>query len=649
MTSNNAKSDKEKLDEIIGVIEQKDYLLTKDYFELEAELEEYFQTCESIISNKNSSYLNEANYAAGLIKNLLGEVDDAIMFFNRINDGNKSSESVSLYEKSLYRLFLIAGYSYLGNETSTIMDFDLIIRLFNEIDATIKVTDKIDDKFSEILFMMALLVDKKNEDNNYNNYEDYLIRIIKGSSESFKKEANHYLAIKAIDKICDIAINSSDNKCNDEFYCKTKDYINNLEENTQIIFNKILSFTHINPLVAKYLINIYIFIDNIKNKLRVIKPTYLKIYLFHETKVAHYTSPLIAYKLLNDGGSNIRLNTINYVNDPKEGMVLKEYLSLSTENITNNKYIGTFISCFTFNHDSLNQFRLYGKNNGIEASGVSMIFNINFFNNCLCYSDNSILSNSNSNKYLREKTRLYRCIYIDPDCNYIYLSRRDEVTFYKEYLNKLKKYGVGIDEINKYLDELENKGIYTDGIRKNIDKLNKNKISVHDLDSNVDILKHKELYEIILKVIGEKKIDKLWKDYNNSISDLERTIKDHLFKIIIIINLIKNNFEQLNNQQINIVNNIIADELLPLQYLVKHAAFKEEQECRMIQIIEKTNKKIEKDFDNKLIYINYPHKIKHYLDKIYFSPGAKDYRDFFISEDFPESKLKISLNPFRNK
>src|SRR5690606_4159932 len=38
-----------------------------------------------------------------------------------------------------------------------------------------------------------------------------------------------------------------------------------------------------------------------------------------------------------------------------------------------------FISCFTFNHDSLNQFRLYGKEADKEASGVSLVFGSNFF------------------------------------------------------------------------------------------------------------------------------------------------------------------------------------------------------------------------------------------------------------------------------
>ena len=96
----------------------------------------------------------------------------------------------------------------------------------------------------------------------------------------------------------------------------------------------------------------------------------------------------------------------------------------------------------------------------------------------------------------------------------------------------------------------------------------------------------------------------------------------------------------------NIINAII----LPLQYLVKHAAFQEEQECRLIYLIENKNDKIKKEIDKKLIYVEYDvPDTRKYIDKIYFSPGAKDYKDFFVSRDFPEYKLKDSSNPFRNK
>ncbi|WP_227429121.1 tetratricopeptide repeat protein [Psychrobacter sp. I-STPA6b] len=105
-----------------------------------------------------------------------------------------------------------------------------------------------------------------------------------------------------------------------------------------------------------------------------------------ERKLAHYTSPATADILLNQKGkekaSPFRLNTINNVNDPSEGQLLLDYLKHDKQ----NRYINpdfdadfhAFVSCFTFNHDSLNQFRLYGKKDNLEASGVSLVFNKNF-------------------------------------------------------------------------------------------------------------------------------------------------------------------------------------------------------------------------------------------------------------------------------
>ena len=104
-----------------------------------------------------------------------------------------------------------------------------------------------------------------------------------------------------------------------------------------------------------------------------------------ESKVAHYSRPSTAFKLFgdeknNENPSNFRLSTIRGVNDPTEGLVLNDYWDQQgiPETIHTND-TATFISCFTFNHDNLNQFRLYGKENGREATGVSLVFNKEFF------------------------------------------------------------------------------------------------------------------------------------------------------------------------------------------------------------------------------------------------------------------------------
>ena len=107
-----------------------------------------------------------------------------------------------------------------------------------------------------------------------------------------------------------------------------------------------------------------------------------------ERKLAHYTSTDVADILLSKNNNknmagNLRLNTISNMNDPSEGRLLEVFLNDQKNMIYSaldfDERFHAFFSCFTFNHDSLNQFRLYGKKDYQEASGVSLVFNQNFF------------------------------------------------------------------------------------------------------------------------------------------------------------------------------------------------------------------------------------------------------------------------------
>lgn len=124
-----------------------------------------------------------------------------------------------------------------------------------------------------------------------------------------------------------------------------------------------------------------------------------------ERKLAHYTGTYTTDKLLtlNENTklpSAFRLNTINNVNDPSEGRLLINYLNniqdqpLYVSDFDENLH--AFISCFTFNHDSLNQFRLYGKQDNKEASGISLVFKKNFFQSSSLLKGLSYLSPKNN-------------------------------------------------------------------------------------------------------------------------------------------------------------------------------------------------------------------------------------------------------------
>ena len=291
----------------------------------------------------------------------------------------------------------------------------------------------------------------------------------------------------------------------------------------------------------------------------------------YEKYVAHYTSPSVAFNLLDKNGSYLRLNTVKNVNDPKEGKILKEYLDISST--LESKHSLILISCFTFNHDSLNQFRLYGKENNLEASGVSIVFNNGFFNNQnnrINFIGN-IEDKSIEDKKFIEKLPLYRCIYIDPDSKdkYINIAHRGNITFYRD-----GKSG----DIKNYLDYIEEKN------SKVIENLNK-----------------------ISRFIKELSFD-------------DAKCKDEVINFL----------------------------LLPITFLVKHAAFEDEQECRIIYLTDLKNKSI-KTIDNKFMYIEYEYKINDYLHKIYLSSGAYKYEDFFIRLLNNDQDVCLSKNPFRNK
>ncbi|OAV64946.1 hypothetical protein Barb6XT_02617 [Bacteroidales bacterium Barb6XT] len=64
---------------------------------------------------------------------------------------------------------------------------------------------------------------------------------------------------------------------------------------------------------------------------------------------------------------------------------------------------------------------------------------------------------------------------------------------------------------------------------------------------------------------------------------------------------------------------IINELLINLRYLTKHAAFKEEQECRIIQIKQLGNKDIK--ISDGYMYIEYMEIQKH-IEKIWFAPKA---------------------------
>ena len=114
------------------------------------------------------------------------------------------------------------------------------------------------------------------------------------------------------------------------------------------------------------------------------------------TPLAHYTSPSVCEKLfgiihdkndVNNKGKNpvdkqkanqMRIGSSTYMNDPTEGEGLLELLNLQDlelENKADCPDYNAFFTCFSSRVNDLNQFRLYGKENSVEASGCCLVFN----------------------------------------------------------------------------------------------------------------------------------------------------------------------------------------------------------------------------------------------------------------------------------
>lgn len=193
--------------------------------------------------------------------------------------------------------------------------------------------------------------------------------------------------------------------------------------------------------------------------------------------------------------------------------------------------------------------------------------------------------NNKKNKLLSNQP-LYRCIYLDDETGYLRLACRDEITFYREEL--ANDHGNCTD-----LDKLANKA------------------------------------------------KKKWNKYQREIEKKEKNIKNHLNEICKLIDELPS-----NDRQVQEVLNFI---LLPLRYLVKHPAFQEEQECRMVYITSLSDEKIKMIWESRQMYIEYKPNVKNAIDKIYLSPGAAPHEYFFKKALNDSKKVRISTNPFRNK
>lgn len=347
-----------------------------------------------------------------------------------------------------------------------------------------------------------------------------------------------------------------------------------------------------------------------------------------ERKLAHYTSTYTSNLLLgndknNTRPSSFRLNTINNVNDPSEGQLLIRKLKGVKDNsfvpLAFDEKFHAFISCFTFNHDSLNQFRLYGKQDNKEASGMSLVFKKDFFQSKNFIGGISYLSIDNklkiteaiSNINVKEsyhiqgqkiknenddqkivRQSVMRCVYLDPKSDYFHLAQRNRLTFFREFG----------DNIVIKNGEKQSKAEYEWGI-----------------------------YQEYIKIItGEFEI--AYEDLKTTYKEVETEISNVRFTL-----------GSLKQKELAI---LVDEILLPLKYLVKHSAFREEQECRMIYITSVDRPEVTMEYGS-FLYVEYEPSVKDHLDKIYMAPAALHHKRYFYSLLKGNVPVEVSGNVFR--
>lgn len=101
---------------------------------------------------------------------------------------------------------------------------------------------------------------------------------------------------------------------------------------------------------------------------------------------------------------------------------------------------------------------------------------------------------------------------------------------------------------------------------------------------------------------------------------------------------------------------ILAEILLPLRFFIKHMAFKEEQECRVVYVTQWDDHFVQYDENFKRFYMDYGQDVVTHLKKIYLGPHAVHEKNMFEylcanakqnNRTENEVKIKISHNPLR--
>ena len=173
-------------------------------------------------------------------------------------------------------------------------------------------------------------------------------------------------------------------------------------------------------------------------------------------RFSHYTSKETALNLIN-GEYHIAKMSLSNANDKIEGAVLpiifqKNEINFNIDYKDDDNRIAIQTS-FSRKENDLTMFRLYGKENGEEATGVSLVFNKTFFKTNLAAIEGNIFGASHS-ETVDKREPLIWILYYDKSKNRLfYFPDEDELDAYIIDLNiDLNKNDKKKDDWNEYKD-----------------------------------------------------------------------------------------------------------------------------------------------------------------------------------------------------
>ena len=468
--------------------------------------------------------LADAYYYKGLAKKDLGEYEEAIKDFQEALKYNRTYLLIVYYNIGISKINL-------GLYEDAINYFDNInqIKYYNETEKKeesyyIKIYEYHMSTFCNKAF--AKLLSGKNvyfEDfRNYNKFfipnNNHIIYIVSLLFENYKYDL--------IEKI---------------FNYLVEENYNDLWEN-DITFNLLKNKTidkEILKNIKKNLLYQYLLLQSLSFNNKTLKREFT-----YNIEIAHYTSLNILLKLIKED-NKIRITNISNANDPKEGKILENILNKNKLDIKikNDENLITLQTSFSRNKDALTMFRLYGKNENKEATGICLVIDKKYFNDN--YLSTVIEVNLDNQKQEEKKG------------NKNYKNAKEIIQ--KRFERKNLYWVIYYNEEKNQLVFNPTKSKYSSVII-DLNTINKNKKNINKIEDLINCIFHNIIN-------SAKEIDKIE----------NKNLTDEIFS-----NLFEN-----------------------IRYIIKHEAFFEEQELRMLITTNYKNENINIEEDKKRLYLNY--------------------------------------------